>query len=375
MSKNRFWQRLISLKSSLIIAACLAIIAFIGGQSAATFFPASDQSLDTAFLTCMDSKNILAVVGCIHEHSSFWVASYGASQTAHELDLYEQRFGSDFTCHLAGHEIGQAILNADHGSIGEAFGQCTSSCFSSCLHGVVIGYMASGTVTQLLALHPEELCAAPDIKDGYLLCLHGLGHAFMIGEAYHLGAALKDCDALQVLEPTKEQCYSGVYMELFFAADGLAHGEVASSTYSKPGDVFYPCDVAPTITNDGYARQCFIQVNALLDLYATAHKESAFSVCQSAPAPWQEACVIGIGLKQAGANSDVKKILTVCAEAPTAQIERQCLLGAYGYLRTGGTSAEVQAFCSAVPKNKDICDSSSSEDTAILNEVPPMAIP
>lgn len=323
-----------------------------------TFLPG--QKLDNEFLACMALPKELVKIQCVGAHAVNWIDRYGVKTVSIELDKYENRFGADMVCHLAGHQIGKASYTIS-GNLFQALAQCTNGCFSACLHGAVIGFAEQGTVEQLLAIHPEKYCASPEISGngGYRLCVHGLGHALMIEEHYDLAAALDDCNTLELPSTLHAECYSGVYMELEDAAAGLGEGEVSPSVYEKKGDLFYPCDVPPTSTREVYERQCFLQKAGALVYEARARNQSIFDICAMAPQGWEDDCVRGVGFVYEARDANFANVRGICAQAPTDALQNSCLFGAYGYLLAGQNSKDIQRFCAELPSNKKfICSRS-----------------
>lgn len=344
-------------KTAAFIALCFCAAVTVGFVLAAKtgFTFSSSQKLDNEFLACVALSDPLQVAQCVKTHASSWIAQYGLASVSSELDAYENRFGADFTCHLAGHQIGEAAA-AQEGNLLNSLSQCTEGCYSSCVHGVLIEHTVANGVSQLLALHPEKYCS-DRTKAEYRLCIHGLGHGFMIGENYDIASSIHDCNLLNVSAVIKTQCYSGVYMELAAASFGFAERDISKSLYSKKGDLFYPCDTAPTNTDPQYQRQCYLQKVGGLLSYARAHKQSIFDICNMAPAGWVSTCVEGVGFAQVAHEANYAAVRGICSKAASADLQNICLFGAYAYIAVGEHGAqEKEQFCRELPSaQKVVC--------------------
>src|SRR6185295_8507310 len=92
-------------------------------------------------------------------------------------------------------------------------------------------------------------------------CLHGIGHGIMAWSGYALPDALRHCDAL---EPGRQPCYTGVFMEnIVGSLDSHHSGQPAGSRYLS-NDPQYPC----TIVDDKHKESCYLlQTSRMLQLF------------------------------------------------------------------------------------------------------------
>jgi len=317
------------------------------------------NSLRTEFQKCFRNTSTGKVINCMSEYVPTWIQTFGSSQVAEELLFYEKESGEDLTCHLAGHVIGEHIFNDEIDTLRMALNHCTSACHNGCIHGAVGAFVTKYGEEELFLLKPKELCE--DISTntgGYLICIHGLGHSFMLGSNYETSRSLQACDNLELSYLTKDKCYSGVFMELFGATSG--HVPVPEEKYKREGDLFYPCTDGAISSNYGYARACYMQIPQLLWAYSYKEELSIFEVCEQADPQWTPICAMGTGLVQAALNtSNVDSIILFCRSARDSHLRDRCLYRAFEYLiiEEGRETKEANIFCDKLNQDEIfVCD-------------------
>jgi hypothetical protein len=358
-------QRLALTVATIVFFAAFTVAYVTPGSIFRSVSNAFSGSLDVSFLSCAMAKTTSEAFECAHAQMLEWVEHYGVVAVVAEMDKYQARFGSDERCHLIGHEVGAAVLTAEHDDLGKAMAMCSQACNSGCIHGAVMQYTAVHGIAAFTATHPEQTCAQV-IPDQYLPCIHGLGHAYMVATNYDLSASLADCDKLDLDGMQKRQCYSGVFMELFDAAQGLSHETIPQALYYRPGDPEYPCDSALVHSHFGYEEACFIQHPATFSEYAAAHHMSLLQACDQAPTKFRDACAIGVGLAVAQ-TSNLSSVAKACDVATDSTLRLGCLYGAYSFIREGKDGLQLSTqLCSVFsPADRVVCDPLYPDEAAL----------
>ena len=105
--------------------------------------------------------------------------------------------------HTLGHIVGHSFYNR-YGI--ESLSFCDTSLGFACMHGVV---------EELIVQKGIEGARECSLGGGVIeQCNHGLGHGFLIREAYDVREALHDCDEFVLPDAeSRSNCYDGVFME------------------------------------------------------------------------------------------------------------------------------------------------------------------
>ena len=138
-------------------------------------------------------------------------------------------------CHRIVHAIGAGALAHFDGNVGQAFVAGRASCTSGYYHGILERAFLDSDLKDLGAA-AREFCADPKIRETEFIayqCVHGLGHGLMIYTGYDLPFSLKTCDKLGV---DALSCTGGVFMENYQSSYGV------SSRWLKEKDLIYPCN-------------------------------------------------------------------------------------------------------------------------------------
>lgn len=343
----------------LIVGSAGCAIGYLAVSNQSTLWPLKNSgALHAEFFSCFTAGSVNDTTACVHAHVEEWIKSYGLPSVMNELDVYQAEFGSNLLCHEVGHELGDAALKEKQDNIGGAMSVCTQACNAGCLHGAVIQYIVEHGKDSFLSSHPEFTCAQA-AQSQYHLCIHGLGHASMVAEDYDIKSALRDCDELQVNNPGKLECDSGVFMELFDAANGDSHQIIATSTYYNSNDPFFPCTQTYILKNPLYAGACTVQHTTMMTPYAAAHGLNLMQLCAKAPPELAPMCATGIGLAMIFRNpNNLAAIPPVCSEAPTSELRYRCLYGAYYMLRLSQNWVQTtKIYCDSLSSSeKIVCD-------------------
>ena len=313
------------------------------------------EALDLSFLSCAKASSLVQSQNCGSSQVMGWIGTYGIQPVMNELDRYEVRFGADEFLHRMGHVIGAATLDVEHGDLSKALALC-SQAGGGCIHGAVIQYIATKGMSAFLNLHPEYVCANV-VPTAYLLCIHGLGHAYMVAENYDLSAALADCDRLEVNGRQKEECASGVFMEMFDAATGLTHEPIPKDLYYSKGDPFFPCTEPLVMSKAEYARACFSQNERMFAGYAYSHNMTLLQACGDAPSDLQSWCAAGVGIG-AAETAAVTAIPKICSSSSSIVLRHGCLYAANVLLRQkkGGLRLSAQLCTEMLSADQVVCD-------------------
>jgi len=178
-------------------------------------------------------------------------------------------------------------------------------------------------------------------EDQYKLCIHGLGHTFLLERIGEIFPALKDCDKLDSVRE-RQLCYSGVFMEN--RSNIMGGGWI----YRKEDDLIYPCNAEDL--DEKYKFSCYLQ----LVLPFT----EAFEICnEDTPQEWTHACAAGAGLAAAAvAPYNVDSIIQYCSSGD--DLKSSCLYGAYIYISSADNTELLKKYCSkAVEKESFVCPS------------------
>ncbi len=322
--------------------------------------------------------------------SSLRVASlFGVAQTsgvAAALDRLEALAAEHEEIRAQGHAIAHAIGRfaiQNNGFDPTVFGDCREIFQSGCYHGVLEAYFEGRPDVGPEAL--ASLCGsmvAPGRRpiEG-LECAHGIGHGLTVHLGFDLPAALERCESLP-REVERQECFDGVFMENAVhgmqprapRGDRHAHGaggqaaanadhavESAkqraanrqSSTETpyrgmvQRGDSTYPC----TEFGDRHQRACWSYQYMIALRLNGDDLETAFELCDEAPAAGVVACYFGLG-KRIGwqHHEDDGAIIASCARGQREQRDA-CLRGAMEYfMDTEFEAARALRLCGAAPQ-------------------------
>jgi hypothetical protein len=316
-------------------------------------FPAKSFTLELR--GCFAQGSFSSIVNCADQNVDLWVKNLGPSTVSQELEKYEG-FGS--ICHSVGHEIGGAIFNYHDQQLAESMTSCSNACFNSCLHGTVIEFGFQEGEQSLIALNAGDVCQGASTTRGeYELCIHGFGHAYMLGADYNTAVALRACGnglGSEANSTTLGSCYSGVFMELFVTANRDGHDTIPEKYYRKEGDSFYPC-TREGIVHTPYEGACYIQLVGPLWRQAWREGNTIFNVCEEAPYELaREYCFAGIGLMQASRDPSISDAVETCQKIADNDDRNRCLHGALSYLAFQ-TDKEIlqQEFCGTLEDSQD----------------------
>lgn len=352
---------------------------FVGGFAAFTLsfllFSATDIGTDAfRFLFPLGQQIGMQLRPCLSSATSaeqalcLWGVVPGLLEThgailvmqAFEHGVVEQRLTSS-ACHDASHVVGE-LLYAYTGDAGKALAICTNACHQGCQHGAIGAAFrtepsaASGGNPLPSAAAMADLCARHNTSiGGYRLCIHGLGHAFMIAQSGDVLTSLANCDALGLTGVSAELCWTGVFMENARNTAGSGH----SRAYLRDDDPLFPCTM-PQL-EEKYLRACYRQVPVKAG-------QDGFTICRQAPPSWRENCAEGLGIGIAAEISDSPdSIVSYCGRG-AGDLRLACLRGAHMYLELGvgggvsGGDRRLRRYCDALGgEGPVICDSDQAE--------------
>lgn len=315
---------------------------------------------------CLSTSGVGEQTDCLLDVLPKLFQKHGVKPVMVAFEKNIAKIGETSSCHDASHVIGElAFLYTK--DIGETLSSCTSICHNGCQHGVVGALIRQQNNTRIDLTPTQQqsgntylpsLCAKNNDSAGeYQLCIHGLGHAFMLVRGGGIRLALADCDALQLEGVIARQCWTGVFMEN--ARNNMGGGH--NPAYVRTNDPFYPCTMAGL--DEKYLSSCYYQ------LPLPARLDQAFQICRTAPPKWIENCAQGIGLGIAAWRTDFSNIILRSCEQGMPDLEIPCLRGAFVYLTLGNRNTPIESdknvteFCGTLEEEerKSVCNFFSEE--------------
>lgn len=353
---------LIGLISTLLIGVLLLILSFFlfinvnfGGDYFVALLPAR-YSLEGRFNECLHLRERGEQATCLRGFLPEVLKKNGVEMVMGAFDNHVYNYGASLACHDAGHVLGDLVY-AYTKDVQKSLTLCSGVCHNGCQHGVIGATVrekiVSGRGYEDLLDGPSNLAALcarlnKSMSPGeYNLCIHGLGHAFLVARDGSITLALNDCDRLgfEVVVGPARQCWSGVFMENTRSI--LTKSHVQSAKFQNP-DPFYPCSVVGL--DEKYLISCYYQLHFL------PHQD-AFEICRKAPPKWIEICAEAVGHSAASRYTD--SIDTVVAHCNRGnELAVSCFRGAYNYLWLGAQNdlkndRRVKEFCTQVGVEKE----------------------
>lgn len=319
----------------------------VGDKTFIALLTSSQAQIADSLHTCFAKTPYGEKMICLKQTLPLLFKNYGIEPTVTGFEKTVTKAGETGLCHQAGHVIGESLYALNH-SAEDAMGQCTSACHFGCQHGVLGALMrqkkiegsSTGEANILSGINLVELCANNNkskTQGGFRICIHGLGHSFMLARSGELPAALQDCDALNLDRPFNRLCWSGVFMEN--KTNLMGGGYV----YIKPNDPLYPCTMKGL--DPRYISVCYRQLGLPLD--------RGFAICETASEEWQTPCKQGVGMSASGQYADFpNKIVEACTSKQSG-INIPCLQTAVAYLIDGITDNTIEQFSD--PRVQRLC--------------------
>lgn len=310
----------------------------IGDKTFIALFTSSQTKIANLLQDCFAKTPYGEKFICLKNTLPILFKNYGIESTVTGFEKTLNRAGETGLCHQAGHVIGESLYALNH-SVEDAMGQCTSVCHFGCQHGVLGALMRqkkiegslTGEANILSGLNLVELCAKSNkskTQGGFRICIHGLGHSFMLARSGELLAALQDCDALHLDAPFNRLCWSGVFMEN--KTNLMGGGYI----YVKSDDLLYPCTMKGLDLR--YISVCYRQLVLPLD--------GGLEICDTASKEWQIACQRGVGMSASGEYADVPSKIVKACTSKQANISIPCLQTAIAYMLDGITDNTIEPF-------------------------------
>ena len=348
-------------KTLLLLAAVaigagvyLGFFSSFGDRALSVLSP--QTKLEQQFFACFEKTDRNKALNCIAEKSPAWIKKFGAKKTGHLPDVYRAAIGDDFTCHLSAHLIGEDIYAVSE-DLPSSMQACTQSCSAGCIHGTTVGYVAEYGTEKFLASDFNAICSGKNDTATFgekTRCFHGIGHALMAGFEGNVEESLAACNRIRVPDDYRRfQCFTGVFMELFSASQGLSHLTIPSLAYVKTGDPLYPCTSSFVANNKNYEAACLLQLGVLLPSRAVAEQQAIFDICNESSSEGRKWCYTGIGLSIISATSENSdRLISTCTNAPEMGDQIACLSGGVGFLKLDTDSRAVyKKTCNEIPAN------------------------
>ncbi len=266
-------------------------------------------------------------------------------------------------CHHVGHVVGQQslVLSQD---LERSVTRCTRTCDSACVHGAIGQAFAQelgledSSGTQDFDL--QHLGAEEVLEIGKKLCTvtcHGVGHVlFQIYES--IEPAIFACEKITAgpLEPIRQYCYNGVYMEYADLLSSRNTRSVPGVTYPKPELLYSFCDAWTSLDA---IRACFryfprITREALeaKGVFSDGPTEVARAVCESYDrGEKRAACFAGIGADSSYLIlTDRGAAARACEEFVSPRDRAACYLGQVG-IATEDRKESLIKYCTTLSGN------------------------
>lgn len=285
---------------------------------------------------------------CYHDAARRFHKEFGASRTLQSLASTESNPVVFEGCHATAHFLGREEYERV-GDVGKALAIGSPICFAGYYHGVLEGYLAeargdlTGSGGGVTLKKFVAACGDPTsflISQDYYECLHGLGHALLVG-IEDLPKSLETCDMLSSSSEA-QWCYSGVFMENSTSSTNRDH----SSAYLKKDDPSYPC----SILAERYLPMCYTLQTFYVAELAHYDWPRIFSWCGTIPAAYQDKCFNAIGQVLVGFTRDINVMMHNCALAMQASDRHACIQGVVGALaeRYPRELGQMATFCNGV---------------------------
>lgn len=286
-----------------------------------------------------------------------YIKKFGPKRTVQRLNELVSEFGD---CHQKAHESGRIAYEIYKE---KAFQTCSAECHSGCYHGATEAYFREhGTAN--LTKDLNTLCSSELNQFFSHQCIHGVGHGLMAWANYDIQEALEACN---LLEKTKDSCWTGVFMENIVGAipedEATKSGELKDKHVSRylNNDPQYPC----TAVSDKYKSSCyFLQTSRMMQLF-NGDFANIGQGCLSAPNAYQRVCFESMGRDVGGVTRGrPDEAIKNCSYAPEGELRIGCLIGAVQDSFWDPTGQdEAIAFCKLLTdgKEKETCYSTIFE--------------
>lgn len=287
----------------------------------------------------------------------------------------------DSECHLLAHEIGREGFERYQENPGAHFGECLPRACASggCYHGFVLEFLdVKQRVDPTKELTFEDfapICAGiplsePQITHG--LCLHGMGHAFLIYKE-DIKDALALCDGFS--DNGRIACYVGVFHET------TNESPVRPVRYNRANDPIYPCNELA----DRYLDFCyFYAAGKFMRMFPEYIQDypRAMQFCdEEAPAKYIDTCYYGVVTEligQPGGEEKLKIAADLCDIHADPRYDAGCYYGALEQVVKQdytGANSRAYALCRLFKRDagKNMCYLSFGNGLGAGNtEVEPM---
>lgn len=248
--------------------------------------------------------------------------------------LNESPFPRSGRVHLLSHKVGEVAYEI-YGEDGLPY--CQKDEFQGCIHGIL-----SFGISDLGFEGVEKMVAS--CKDWstyqYHMCLHGVGHAFLVVADYDVFEAVDLCERLVgSYQMGLRHCLNGVFME-------NAHGD--HDGFIPPlhphvsfTDLLYPCNAV----NENQKAACYSnQVGWWLQAFFF-DLEKTVEYCENVPVEYQEQCADNAGRVIATVvDNDPDDLIYFCG-LMQGDLPAVCLTSIAGAISAQGDVEHGQAIC------------------------------
>jgi hypothetical protein len=256
-------------------------------------------------------------------------------------------------CHPIVHAIGHAAVDR-YGSLAKAYARGDSFCSAGYFHGATERIIQKAGQDRLTA-RANRLCA--DLGGHgrrsiyHRNCAHGLGHGFMLVEAYDVRRSLLTCDALRD-GWERRSCYGGVFMENVMSLGTTRRRR----KYLRPDDPLYPC---PALARR-YREMCYQKQTGYALFVRDDDFSAVFELCGAVATAFRSACNRGLGTNVAVYH--LKRLFR--DRQRTARTAATCMAGPNGAARTDCLRGAVRALINYdhdVRRAKALCGAVGSD--------------
>ncbi|TSC61887.1 MAG: Uncharacterized protein G01um101448_491 [Parcubacteria group bacterium Gr01-1014_48] len=275
------------------------------------------------------------------------------NQILKTFGTYEKNTEFFMRCHEVAHYLGQEAYHRTK-SVREVFKEGSHVCLAGVFHGAIEGYfIEKGMLDSNDALYAKEIprvCGKQEeysVRQQFVECNHGMGHAVMFLAENDLLRALKLCDFLAT-SPEQELCYTGAFMA---NAAGTQSTDHPSKYLPKPEDPLYPCPLLDT----KYQKQCYTY--GILEAFQPSIEQS-IKACGLIPEKYRNACFQTVGRNRTVYSADPLVLKEQCEQISELSFQHECIQGvAYNLvIRFGALSSLPDQFCAHLnPETKQNC--------------------
>ena len=338
------------LKTNLVTFIYVSIIAFLfsfyiffrtdAGVSVFSFLLPKTEQAELKIQYCVSKNETSKKITCLRELAPILFSNFGVSESMRALEDHVRNVGETFFCHETAHIFGEALYKHNNGDALKTMGMCSSVCHNGCQHAVMAKILGdeseNGMLEEFLSDSDKIIsyCAKNNTDQvGFDLCIHGLGHSFMVVRDGDLIEALKDCDRLRLAGTARGQCWSGVFMENTTNLMGGGRRE----KYISKTDPLFPCTMKGL--DKKYKDICYHQ--------AGLPRNQAFEICRTAETEWKQSCFEGAGLLMAASVAGFPNLIVEYCNRAVGEEIISCLRGGMFYLPYG-ENEERNKFCGFV---------------------------